>query len=565
MLVSRTENHSIDGQIFLPADFEKGQVFTPRFLASWAGLLLAERLGADWKGSILDPACGDGELLDAALEYLPNAKLLGFDIDIDATSAAKMRLGSRAEIETKDMLLARSKSHKKPLIDAIISNPPWGADLLHSSSQLRSFGYSLANGQYDSWSLFVEMSLERLRQDGLAVFILPDAIFAPEHAATRRLVTHGSSIELIARLGEGIFKGVFRGTTVLLVRKTLPSADHKTQVFRLSKEHRAAVLADKLDLQEVRALEAHYVPQERFLADHACRWDIDVRATEASILGKIEALGGDWTDALVSGRGVELSKRGAVKVCNACGYSVPAPTRPRDVICRGCGQTSASEEMSTQKIVYSNDVTSNGCMPLVVGEDIGRYSLSCTRQIKLNVRGINYKDHSTYSTERLLVRKTGVGLKATVTKIFAASNQVVFHYTLKNSGCDFFLHYALGVLSSRVMFAYHLRKSGENEWRSHPYVTPKSLKELPIPVPVRSSQMWRQAKAIAKLAKSHLKGGGKCKKIDMEIECLVAGLYQLETSEVLWVREVINSAQDLEPMRALRDFEIEYLSPIMVP
>jgi hypothetical protein len=490
---------------------------------------------------------------------------VGCDIDTDVVATAKKRLGPRATVKTKDMLLTRSKRHKEPPVGAIISNPPWGADLLHSSNQLRSFGYSLANGQYDSWSLFVEMSLKTLHQDGLAVFILPDAIFAPEHSATRRLVAEGYSIELIARLGEGIFKGVFRGTTVLLIRKALPATNHKTQVFRLSKEHRTAVLAGKLNLEEVRALEGHYVSQARFLADHACRWDIDVRATEASILGKIEALGGDWTDTLVSGRGVELSKRGVVKVCAACGYSVPAPTRPREVICRGCGSTSSSEEMSTQKIVDSSEAVSSDSMPLIVGEDIGRYSLSCTRRIKLNVRGINYKDGAAYSKERLLVRKTGVGLKATITKNLAASNQVVFHYTLKDSDCDFFLYYALGVLSSRVMFAYHLRKSGENEWRSHPYVTPKSLKELPIPVPVRSSQMWRQAKAIAKLVKSHLKGGGKSKKADMEIECLVAGLYQLEASEVLWVKKVISSAQDLEPMRAMRDFEIASLSPNMVP
>jgi len=166
MLVSKIEKHAMDGPICLPADFEKGQVFTPRFLASWVSLLLAERLGDDWRGRILDPACGDGELLDAALEYLPNAKLVGFDIDTDAVSAAKRRLGSRAKIETRDPLLTRSErmSNKALAIDAIISNPPWGADLLHSSSQLRSFGYSLANGQYDSWSLFVEMSLKTLCQ-----------------------------------------------------------------------------------------------------------------------------------------------------------------------------------------------------------------------------------------------------------------------------------------------------------------------------------------------------------------------------------------------------------------
>ncbi|MFC6463359.1 TaqI-like C-terminal specificity domain-containing protein [Paracoccus aerius] len=104
-------------------------------------------------------------------------------------------------------------------------------------------------------------------------------------------------------------------------------------------------------------------------------------------------------------------------------------------------------------------------MPLIVGEDIGRYVLSCSRQIKMNVPGINYKCIEAYSQERLLIRKTG-RLKATVTKRQAATNQVVFHYVPKNHQHRFLLYYTLGILSSRIMFAYHLRKSGENEFTS---------------------------------------------------------------------------------------------------
>ena len=567
MLITKLERRIEDAEISLPVGFEKGQVFTPRFLATWCAALLKEHLGEVWSGNLLDPACGDGELLDAAIEQLPNAKLFGMDIDSEASRAAQTRLGKLAVIKTDDMLLSSSldKRRKSFKIGASISNPPWGADLLHSSGRLRALGYSLANGQFDSWSLFVEMSLKALEDDGMAVFILPDAIFSPEHAPTRSLIAKNHTVELIARLGEGIFKGIYRGTTVLLVRKRKPKPTHVVEVFRLSKMQRAAVLSGNLDLEDARRLGSHRVSQSRFVSDAGCRWDIDVRRSDQNLLGRLEASGGSWTDMIVSGRGVELSKRGLVKVCSNCGHVTPSPTRPRDVTCQGCGLKAHSEEMTTQRIVEVDTEKQAGFMPLVVGEDIGRYALSCSRKIQLDVPGINYKSQELYSKERLLVRKTGVGLKATVTKKVAASNQVVFHYVPLSEEFNFFLYYVLGVLSSRVMFAYHLRKSGENEWRSHPYVTPKTLKELPIPSPKSGTQSWRQAVEIASRAKKHVRNGGKSKKLDLEIEGLVAGLYNLDHSDLDWVKQVICEAQNLEPMRILSDFDSQSIHIEMVP
>jgi hypothetical protein len=566
MLNTKTERYIKNTKISLPIGFEKGQVFTPRFLATWGAVLLKEHLGEMWPGNLLDPACGDGELLDAALEQLPNAKLFGMDIDCEASHAAQTRLGKSAIIKTEDMLLSPDFDKRQPSfkVGALISNPPWGADLLHSSGSLRALGYTLANGQFDSWSLFVEMSMKALEDGGMAVFILPDAIFSPEHSSTRSLLAQNFSVELIARLGEGIFKGVYRGTTVLLIRKCKPTPTHTVEVFRLSRTQRAAVLSGDLDLQIVRQLGSHRVSQSRFVSDVGCRWDIDVRRSDQNLLGRLEASGGSWTDMLVSGRGVELSKRGLVKVCGTCGHVTPSPTRPRDVKCHGCGRVSHSEEMATQIIVEADMEKKSGFMPLIVGEDISRYALSCSRQIKLNVPGVNYKNYGIYSQERLLVRKTGIGLKATVTKKVAASNQVVFHYVPISEEFSFFIYYILGVLSSRVMFAYHLRKSGENEWRSHPYVTPKTLKELPIPSPKRGTQSWRQAVEIASRVKKHIQNGGKSEKIDLEIEGLVAGLYELDHSDLDWVKRVICEAQSLEPMRVLGSFDSQSIRIEMV-
>lgn len=561
LIVEETEHAEADA-INLPLGFEKGQVFTPTFLANWVAALLKENLAEDWSGRILDPACGDGELLDAAAAEFPKSSLFGVDIDASATRSARSRLCQSAMIKTADMLRSPLSDHDGQTLKfgALVSNPPWGADLLHSRAELKKLGYSLANGQFDSWSLFVEASLNVLEQGGVAAFILPDAIFAPEHTATRALIAKSFSIQLIARLGEGIFRGVYRGTTVLVVRNNEAKPSHLVEVLRLGKAERAAVLSGGLDIQNVRMRQRHFVPQSRFVSDARARWDIDVRAADQKILGRMEAKGGNWSELLLSGRGVELSKKGLVKTCRNCGHATPVPMRPREVTCAGCGNSAHSDEMLSEQIVVSETQRMPGFMPLVVGEDIGRYRLSCSRQIKLDVPGINYKDQTLYGQERLLVRKTGIGLNATVTTKLAASNQVVFHYVPRSKDLSFLLYYLLGVLSSRTMFAYHLRKSGENEWRSHPYVTPKSLATLPIPTPEVGTQGWRQATEISNRVKKHLHCHGCNKQLDLEIEGLVAGLYGLDNSDLSWVENVISSSQNLEPMRVLGGFDASSIS-----
>lgn len=564
-IVEATERAETNA-ISLPQGFEKGQVFTPTFLAIWVAELLTEHLGEGWSGKILDPACGDGELLDAAAAKLPNSKMYGVDIDVLATRSARLRLCRSATIKTADMLTSPPVGENGDPITfgALVSNPPWGADLLHSRASLKELGYSLASGQFDIWSLFVESSLNALEHGGVAAFILPDAIFAPEHTATRALIAKKFSISLIARLGEGIFKGVYRGTTVLVVRKLNPQENHSVEVFRLAKSQRDSVISGRLSLQEARMRDRHFVSQDRFVSDTRSRWDIDVRSSDQNILKRMEAEGGNWSEMIISGRGVELSKKGIVKSCRNCGYATPAPTRPRNVTCAGCGRTAHSDDMRTESIVVNEQNGIPGFMPLIVGEDIGRYGLSCSRQIKLNVPGINYKDQDLYAQERLLVRKTGIGLNATVTNRVAASNQVVFHYVPRSKNLSFFLYYVLGVLSSRTMFAYHLRKSGENEWRSHPYVTPKSLAALPIPTPEFGTRSWRQAVEISNRVRKHLQHKGQTKKIDLEIEGLVAGLYGFDHSDLGWVKNVICEAQNLEPMRVLSEFDTRSISIEMV-
>ena len=538
-----------------------GAVYTPAALAHWVSAVFVEKAAFASAPTICDPACGDGELLLAVQKHVPRASLLGIDVDPVAITNAKERTSKRkVKFCNSDALIHPSFGNipswislfKAKRIDGIIANPPWGADLDASRDQLSILGYSFATGQFDSWNLFLEAILSNLNGGGTAALIIPDSIFLPEHTRARALLHNTTTIEFIARLGEGFFPEIFRGTAIVIFRKNLPSDNHKVEVIRMNKDDRSALFSGSSGFEEIRARKSHLISQARFRGDQFSRWDIDTSEVENQRIYAYTSKYSDWTDWLCSGRGVELSKFGVVDVCPACNSAHPA-SKKSQITCASCGYKAQASEFA-QTTIVSNEKTGADQLPFLVGEDVGRYFARPSRFIKEEVRGINYKSAEVYNQRRLLIRKTGVGIKAAIVNRKSLTNQVVFHYyeNSERSVPSFYLSYCLGVLASRTLLAYHLRTNGDNEWRSHPYVTQKVIKGFPIPVPVFGTATWKQAQAIAALVDRALSDGALTAKADTKIEGLVAALYGFDEASYEWIQSVLGQAELLEPIRALQ-------------
>ena len=531
-----------------------GAVYTPAALAEWVAQLALD-LSTNSQPDVLDFGCGEGALLSAIASKAPKASLIGADTNSAAVQRARQNLPTGSALFVKDVLdlgqqaTASLRDYwvgrigRSPNI--LIMNPPWGADHTVSAAAARQSGLSLARGQYDTYDLFCELGLQVIAQGGIYALILPDSLFLPEHEALRRLLSKETTIHLIARLGEGVFEGVYRGCVVVVGRKAPPCADHSVDCLRLTKADRLRI-STGISFADVCAARKHAVPQSRFSSDKHARFDIDVSQDDRTVFA-ISQQAGEWTRYLVSSRGTEISKYGKVLLCPSCGLAHPLPKEelPR---CRGCRTSLDADDV---RLIVSPNRRRDGCWaPFLVGEDVSRYEARPRRWIKTGVPGINYKQQNEKGEARLLVRKTGVGIHATIDETDAITNQVVFDYKA-HPRAQFpfsYLHYVLGVLCSRVMFAYHLKRGGEVEWRSHPYMTQKTISQLPIPVPQRGTQGWTQAAAIASAVQRHLKSGTS----DLEIEGLVAGLFNLNDGDLDWVLAVLNRAADLEPMRRLR-------------
>lgn len=524
-----------------------GAVYTPDLLARWVASLLRRHSMRPIR-SVLDPACGDGALLEAVeAEASELESVVGIDLSANATTRVRGRWGDRATTVVADSLRLTPAAAREA--DAVIMNPPWGSELELPRSELRALGYELANGQYDSWDLFVEWSVRTMPAGTTVAAILPDSIFLPEHEATRRFLLKHTRLNAVARLGEGWFEGVFRGVAVV-VYTTGTVDDGEIDFIRLPYDARRRIRSGHTAIDEEVARVKTVSRQGAWAADPGANFMPVGSAQAAQIIRHIGSRGGQWTTWVKASRGVEIGKSGALARCGMCGIH-RQPPRVGDPRCNACGSTSSWEVVKATSLEAPPDTTE--WVPLIVGEDVCRYDASPSRWLRLGLEGVQYKDASLYSGPKLLVRKTGLGLNASVDTSGSFTTQVVFHYVPRRDAPEFVLDYLEGMLCSRVLLAVHLSRSGETEWRSHPYVTPKVLSTLPIPTPKPGTPDWLQAQAIARAARN-------VRSTDMEsrpqaeyaVDRLVAGLYGLDSDGCAWVDSVLAGTQSLQAFSHLR-------------
>lgn len=154
-----------------------GVVYTPDRLANYVAKLINVEAAKDNYeiNSILDPACGEGALLSAAEKNIPSCKRF-IGIDIDKNVINSLNENSRSEytyihsdaILPTDSEISPSNYWKQELgsVSAVIANPPWSNIKQHSKEKLDNAGYSLNNGQYDSYVLFIELAFKVLDEGG---------------------------------------------------------------------------------------------------------------------------------------------------------------------------------------------------------------------------------------------------------------------------------------------------------------------------------------------------------------------------------------------------------------
>lgn len=576
-----------------------GVVYTPKVLADFVAKKVLRLFLSDQSGegrlkaiTILDPACGTGELLVSVLNELNSemgfrstdhgVSMFGFDIDKSALNLADDRL---------DCLIAESKfkncqahfrninslfpikrtssqkgweSIKKECsaeygFDIIIANPPWGANMSAYKARLSCDEFSVYQRQYDSSDLFLELAIKNLAIGGYLAFIVPDSLFLQERKVLRKLILNETEIRFIGRLGEKFFNNVNRACAVLICKKESKRTIRRIQCLRLTPQSRRDILSGKLTFDDAEEKLAYYVAHDRFRKNRSYQFDLDTSPADEKTMLRITSTNSALRDHLVSARGVELSKRGKVYRCPTCKKWSPEPASIM-VQCPHCRAKIERDLINVETIVSKKPKM--GHIPLIVGESIRRYTLDRNYWIDTNRLGINYKPARIYSSPKILVRKTGVGMSAALDYTGSLTNQVV--YILRAPPCNKIeLEFYLGLLASRAVFYYLAKSHGETEWRSHPYLTQKQVLDIPVPcLSDLSTKFQGQVKSIVKVIRPFTKKGlPLTRAADSHVERLIAEIYKLDMKDYEQIFSSIHEAEDLLPVKALKSIHLSDIFP----
>ncbi len=224
---------------------DKGQFFTPRPVIDLAIDSLEEFIDKD--SVMIDPACGTGSFIKSFVLKLKSKgvdidgmKIYGLDIDTLAVKLSKMVL---TILGVKPINIYQVDSLDRPenwifgdirgKFSLLLTNPPFGSKIpIKDKNKL--FQYTLArkwNKKKNNFEdeiiekqtpqvLFIERSLEFLKEEGIAVLVLPESLFAsPQYKYVPKYLLDNYRILAVVSLPEETFLPSTHTKTVMIFVK----------------------------------------------------------------------------------------------------------------------------------------------------------------------------------------------------------------------------------------------------------------------------------------------------------------------------------------------------------
>ncbi|MEZ9479901.1 N-6 DNA methylase [Vibrio splendidus] len=553
-----------------------GVVYTPSEFANYVASKALSYVEWDDKGVplVLDPACGDGELLNAVNSIANESNqahlnLYGIDIDPKSVKVAERRFAESFQGSSNNGLCPNSlpcdegwSVLKKELgvkpsgFDLIIANPPWGADVSKYQSLIEKSNFLLSNGQYDTSDLFIEMAYSQLKDGGVFAFIIPDSLFYQERCRLREFLLKNMEIKFIGRFGEGVFPGVNRACAVIICKKETAGQNHMVECVRVSGEYRKKILNNNMSFSDAESKLSHLIPQARFLNNKDFIFNIDIDQSLSKVYSHILNMPDTCDKYLQGSRGVELSKKGNVIKCYHCGNWSPLP-KSNEYQCKKCKITNIVDDENKAVIIHRHDYGVS--RKLIVGEAISRYSLNNDLWIELDKKGINYKKLDSYSGDKIVVRKTGVGISATVDYGSCLTNQVVYMFKVKELvNLNILIEMFIMILNSRLAFFFVAMSNGEIEWKSHPYLTQNQILNIPTPdFNMLSLPMLNRGEKLSLELKYIIKNNlAMSNELDANIERFIADIYGLDKEDYISIFKAIEKSQELKSVKALKLIDV---------
>ncbi len=317
--------------------------------------------------------------------------------------------------------------------DAVIGNPPWVESKFMDAKYkvYYKIKYFSMKKQFDIFNGFIEQSLQALKKYGILSFITPNRfVMNIDYQLLREYILNNAAIVEFTDVGEHIFENVEMPAIIFILKKEPDLQKRKRKRIKIKVEIR--------DLQK-KKWEEYTIKQSRFYNESYKLFTIYQSDGMNNIVKKMDMCSNRLSEYVINARGVEIGKK--------------------------------SEIVSLKKL-------GNDYIHFLVGEDIDRYIIRSHRYLKLGVKGIDYKSADLYSGEKILIRKTGTGIRATYDNSGYYVIQVIYIFKPKTEKPK--IKYILGLLNSKLMSFYYFAKFGEKSKKTFPHLRQTAVLQLPI-------------------------------------------------------------------------------------
>lgn len=280
-----------------------GAFYTPDYVVDY---VIEETLKNEIKGrspkevlmlKVIDPAMGSGHFLLGILKYLEHTIvelqstdtkikdalefdtirkqvlrncIFGLDINPLATQLAKFSLwiyssqkGDSLEPLSDQLSTTDSLSPSEKVIeafsghslqggfDAVVGNPPWGAELSNEQREALSLRFpEVSVGCTNSFKFFCDQAFRLLKKDGKFGFIIPNTFLVqPKYSDLKKFFLRKDTLKVI-NLGDGVFGPKVNAPCAIVVsrNRSKPKADTEFDLIDLSFEQdKASALYSKND------------------------------------------------------------------------------------------------------------------------------------------------------------------------------------------------------------------------------------------------------------------------------------------------------------------------------
>ncbi|MGM7720845.1 class I SAM-dependent methyltransferase [uncultured Metabacillus sp.] len=192
---------------------------TPDTIGIFLGYLVSKFVSNQKNISILDPAVGTGNLLTTIINYLSNKQVDSYGVEVDDLLIKLAYIS--ANLQEHPVQFFNQDSLERLLIDPVdivVCDLPVG----YYPNDVEALRYELRADEGHSYShhLFIEQSINHVKEDGYLFFIVPNSLFDTKEAPKlNQYLRKTAIIQGFIQLPLSLFKDEKHGKSILIVQK----------------------------------------------------------------------------------------------------------------------------------------------------------------------------------------------------------------------------------------------------------------------------------------------------------------------------------------------------------